>query len=657
MKHYCILFFIMLISLFSTAQETITMRNENGVYTVPCTVNGLKLRFIFDTGAADVSISATEALFMLKNEYLTEEDFIDKASYTLADGTIQENTIINLKEIKIGTKTLNNIRACVVNNISAPLLLGQSAIKVLGAWYIDGDKLFFGTKTEGINSSVENTPINKCVEEAKKFESYGEYDTAIALFQKACSVENYQHIYEFALFCDRNKTNIKKYQEIMPYEGICKAAVNNHQPMVEFLKSNPSIFKDNPKNGLRHYSMLIESGLWFLCYNAYQFCAYKLEDTNKALDFLIKGAEHNEKDCLYLLGYLYDPLCMKIGINEDIVKEDKQSAVQWYKKAIALGHTDAMFHCANLLLDGDDKTNQSVDLALTYLVRAGNLGHSDAMETLMNEYYFGYNSQRSVEKALYWANKLYKISESVHYLQASALIGIIYYEQKKYDEAFPYLKTASERIDWKNPPPSYIYLLLGESYYFGDGVNVDYKSAVQYYTTYIKEFEESNSGTESDAIYVYKKLGLMYENGLGVAQNNSNSFKFYRKAANFGDKNAEKMVAYAYLYGEGIERNIDNAIFWYNRAAQQNDASSWYTLGIIYSLESFGNYDMLKAVSCLEKAIECDKEHSDSYYELGRIYETGGEGISRSYMKAGSYYKKAAELGHEKAKEKIKEFE
>ena len=66
---------------------------------------------------------------------------------------------------------------------------------------------------------------------------------------------------------------------------------------------------------------------------------------------------------------------------------------------------------------------------------------------------------------------------------------------------------------------------------------------------------------------------------------------------------------------------------------------------------------MLKAVSCLEKAIECDKEHSDSYYELGRIYETGGEGISRSYMKAGSYYKKAAELGHEKAKEKMKEFE
>ena len=118
-----------MISMLSAAQEVITMRNDNGVYTIPCTVNGLRLRFIFDTGAADVSISAAEALFMLKNEYLSLEDIVDSENYTLADGTILENTIINIPEIKIGTKTLTNVRACVVKNINAPLLLGQSAIK------------------------------------------------------------------------------------------------------------------------------------------------------------------------------------------------------------------------------------------------------------------------------------------------------------------------------------------------------------------------------------------------------------------------------------------------------------------------------------------------------------------------------------------------
>ena len=62
----------------------------------------------------------------------------------------------------------------------------------------------------------------------------------------------------------------------------------------------------------------------------------------------------------------------------------------------------------------------------------------------------------------------------------------------------------------------------------------------------------------------------------------------------------------------------------------------------------------------MNKAIECDKEKEFSasvYYELGIIYEYGGAGISKSYAKAGTYYKKAAELGHDKAKEKMKEFE
>jgi aspartyl protease family protein len=39
------------------------MQKDGGVYKVPCTVNGLKLEFIFDTGASVVSISLTEAIF------------------------------------------------------------------------------------------------------------------------------------------------------------------------------------------------------------------------------------------------------------------------------------------------------------------------------------------------------------------------------------------------------------------------------------------------------------------------------------------------------------------------------------------------------------------------------------------------------------------
>ena len=83
-------------------QTTINMKKERGVYTMPCTVNDLKLRFIFDTGASDVSISITEALFMLKNGYLKEEDILGKEYYRIANGDIEEGTQLILRKIEIG---------------------------------------------------------------------------------------------------------------------------------------------------------------------------------------------------------------------------------------------------------------------------------------------------------------------------------------------------------------------------------------------------------------------------------------------------------------------------------------------------------------------------------------------------------------------------
>ena len=67
MKRYFTAILLLASSLLQ-AQIHIEMREENGVYTAPCKVNGLQLRFIFDTGASDVSISLTEAVFMIKND-------------------------------------------------------------------------------------------------------------------------------------------------------------------------------------------------------------------------------------------------------------------------------------------------------------------------------------------------------------------------------------------------------------------------------------------------------------------------------------------------------------------------------------------------------------------------------------------------------------
>ena len=112
----------------------------NGVTKVDCSINGLPLNFVFDTGASDVSLSQVEANFMFKNGYLNSKDVIGKQRYQTADGNISEGTVVNLRQINFGGLELKDIRASVVRSQSAPLLLGQSILQRLGKIEIDNTK-------------------------------------------------------------------------------------------------------------------------------------------------------------------------------------------------------------------------------------------------------------------------------------------------------------------------------------------------------------------------------------------------------------------------------------------------------------------------------------------------------------------------------------
>ena len=114
---------------------------ENGVCKVKCQINGLPLHFVFDTGASDVTLSLVEANFMMKNGYLTGQDVIGNQRYMDANGDISVGTIINLKSVDFADFNLTNVRATVVRNQNAPLLLGQSVLGRLGRIEIDNHEL------------------------------------------------------------------------------------------------------------------------------------------------------------------------------------------------------------------------------------------------------------------------------------------------------------------------------------------------------------------------------------------------------------------------------------------------------------------------------------------------------------------------------------
>jgi aspartyl protease family protein len=115
----------------------VKMRKQGGVYYVPCTINGTEMEFIFDTGASDITMSLTEAKFLYKQGKLNDEDFIGKQQYQIADGSIHEGTVVVLRKVQIGKWELHDVQASIVDNMEAPLLLGQSALAAFGKISID----------------------------------------------------------------------------------------------------------------------------------------------------------------------------------------------------------------------------------------------------------------------------------------------------------------------------------------------------------------------------------------------------------------------------------------------------------------------------------------------------------------------------------------
>lgn len=168
-------------------QIVIEMTPQGKVYSLPGKVNGLELNFIFDTGASDVYLSMTEAIFMLKNGYLTKNDFTGVSYSQIANGDIVENTTVVLREVEIGGIKLPNVTASISHNLDAPLLLGQSAIQKLGPIQLDGNRLIIQNGKDFKSDKQAWELYNKSFQDIEA----EDYETAILNLTKAleCAID------------------------------------------------------------------------------------------------------------------------------------------------------------------------------------------------------------------------------------------------------------------------------------------------------------------------------------------------------------------------------------------------------------------------------------------------------------------------------------
>ncbi len=99
------------------------------------------------------------------------------------------------------------------------------------------------------------------------------------------------------------------------------------------------------------------------------------------------------------------------------------------------------------------------------------------------------------------------------------------------------------------------------------------------YATALREWKPLAEQGHATAQY---SLGVIYDNGYGVPENDKTAVKWYRLAAEQGNDFAQYNLGLMYDNGQGVPEDDKTAVKWYRLAAEQGNASAQSNLGAMY---------------------------------------------------------------------------
>ena len=173
---------------------------------------------------------------------------------------------------------------------------------------------------------------------------------------------------------------------------------------------------------------------------------------------------------------------------------------------------------------------------------------------------------------------------------------------------------------------------LGDRYYKGKDVNIDYGKAKFY-------FEKAESLGNYKGKYA---IGRMYYFGNGLEKNYGKAYNIFNElATKYNDQNSKYYLGKMYYLGDGIEQDYEKAYNIFNELAiKYDDKDAKYYLGEMYYLGNGIKQDYGKAYNIFsELATKYDNKFSKSY--LGEIYYLGN-GIEQDYEKAYNIFSELA---------------
>jgi hypothetical protein len=287
---------------------------------------------------------------------------------------------------------------------------------------------------------------------------------------------------------------------------------------------------------------------------------------------------------------------------------------------------------------------------ISKMMDAASAGDSKAQAALGQAYADGDVVAQNFDLALKWYHKAADQGNA----EAENEIGVMYRTGSGVDQS------KEEAVAWYRKAASHgsgrgMYN-LGAAYYNGDGVNVDNATAYAWFalgkdagdksaTEAVARMEaELRPYTLNDGL---KLVAEMYAVGGQVKQNDTESVRWYRKAAERGDMEAQVKLAAALMAGKGVSRDYVEARKWCESATKQQSAAAEACLGYLY--RSGLGVDKNSKEATKYFTLAAGRNSTLAMTSLGEIYESGEAG-KIDHVEAFLWYLKAAIVGDKAAR-------
>ncbi|MDR2387000.1 MAG: sel1 repeat family protein [Deltaproteobacteria bacterium] len=167
---------------------------------------------------------------------------------------------------------------------------------------------------------------------------------------------------------------------------------------------------------------------------------------------------------------------------------------------------------------------------------------------------------------------------------------------------------------------------LGSIYWLGLGIPMDRDLAAQWWA----------KAAEQGVFMAQFNMGLLsfaadLDGPVPLDQNSEQAFKWFLLAAEQGELNSQKFVAWAYYTGEGVDPDPAMGFFWYQKAAAQGDAEATFNLGWAYEFGRGVEFNPIQALSWYKAASEIGLAWAN--YKVGLFYYYGLHGVAKDLKK------------------------